>query len=290
MSLAPARPDAEDFRALARSSPWRWRTVRFTAQWSGPFAGEPVRSWIERPDRIRVEALDGQVRLDERQDPGPSVGFLVAFDEAALADEPRLADPGYRATLTADVRRDAEEARREARAGDPAGAVLDEQGLVRRRLTDRFDHDAPMYQTYHWVAMLDPVELADGQFDQDDPDHLAAMTAGEKVPPGTVIDEVRVVEHEGRPAWEAVLRTTAAYDPRCSCCALLPCEVVDLADDWRKREGDYPDAYRVRLDVGTGICVYSEEIGGERAGTGHSLRIESAGDNWARGDPPWRRG
>ncbi|MPY80421.1 MAG: hypothetical protein GEV04_18580 [Actinophytocola sp.] len=37
----------------------------------------------------------------------------------------------------------------------------------------------------------------------------------------------------------------------------------------------YADAHRVRLDVGTGVCVYTEEIGGSRAGSGHDLCIEA---------------
>ncbi|WP_154795077.1 hypothetical protein [Occultella kanbiaonis] len=282
MSLAPTVPDVEDFRALARSSPWRWRTVTLTARWTGLYSDGPVRAWMERPNRIRVETLDGRELLDERQVVGSSNGFLIAFDAEALAREPELADPAHRA-------RTAGERYREQQSRRLAETVIDGAGLVRRRRTDRFDHDAPMYQNYHWVAMLDPIELTDGQHDQDDPDALAALVAGEVVP-GTAIEEVRAVEHEGRPAWEAVLRTTPAYDPRCSCCALLPNETTDLADNWRKREGDYADAYRVRLDVGTGICVFTEELGGERAGAGHCVRIESAGQTWGPEDPPWRTG
>jgi hypothetical protein len=37
----------------------------------------------------------------------------------------------------------------------------------------------------------------------------------------------------------------------------------------------YPEAYRVRLDVGTGVCVSTEEIGGLTPGRGHDLRIEA---------------
>ena len=59
-------------------------------------------------------------------------------------------------------------------------------------------YDAPMYEDYRWVAMLDPVELADGRdHDTGDPDW-----------PALIIDAVSEVEHAGRPAWEAVVRTT----------------------------------------------------------------------------------
>jgi hypothetical protein len=37
----------------------------------------------------------------------------------------------------------------------------------------------------------------------------------------------------------------------------------------------YPDAHRVRLDVATGVCVLTEEIGGSRPGAGHELIIEA---------------
>lgn len=37
----------------------------------------------------------------------------------------------------------------------------------------------------------------------------------------------------------------------------------------------YADAHHVRLDVATGVCVYTEEIGGSRAGTGHDMRIDA---------------
>lgn len=36
---------------------------------------------------------------------------------------------------------------------------------------------------------------------------------------------------------------------------------------------EYPEAYRVRLDVGTGMCVLTEPIGGSTLGSGHQLRI-----------------
>jgi hypothetical protein len=37
----------------------------------------------------------------------------------------------------------------------------------------------------------------------------------------------------------------------------------------------YATAHRVRLDLGTGICVLTEELGGSHAGAGHDLRLES---------------
>lgn len=151
-------------------------------------------------------------------------------------------------------------------------------GLVAARpdwLSSNISYDAPMYRDYFWVAMLDPVELADGH----SPDTGAAL-------PGTDIDAVAEVEHAGRPAWEAVIRPTAAYQPRCTCCSLLRSRDVDLAEA-HAGAGDkvllaeYPHAYRVRLDLATGVCVLTEHLGGSTAGSGHELRIEAVDEPMA---------
>ena len=86
------------------------------------------------------------------------------------------------------------------------------------------------------------------------------------------------VEHADRPSCEAVVRTTPAYEPRCGCCPLLRSREVDLAEYADHPEAllaSYPEAFRVRLDVGTGVCVLTEQIGGPTPGWGHDLRIEA---------------
>lgn len=221
---------AARFAGLARSSPWRWTTLRFVLDTRLHGRTTTVRGWVGRPDRLRVEELDGTVLFAGRQ-PGPP--------------------PGY------------------SPAGPP---VLDADGFVStpRLWPERFPYDAPMWQDYRWVAMLDPVELADGE------DH-----AGEVGPP-VVVDTLEAVEHHGRPAWEAVVRTTPLYEPRCTCCPLL----LSRDSDAKETAGGVPsilermpglrfaDAHRVRLDVGTGVCVSTAEIGGDRPGEGHDLWIE----------------
>jgi hypothetical protein len=115
--------------------------------------------------------------------------------------------------------------------------------------------------------MLDPVELADG-IDRE---------TGATVAPLTVHD-VREVEHAGRPAWEAVLTPTPAYEPRCGCCSLLRSLEVDVQEYGPRSEhvlDEYPEAHRVRLDVGTGVCVLTEQLGGATPGQGHDVRIEA---------------
>jgi hypothetical protein len=226
----PVDPTPARFAALARSSPWRWTTLRFVIQTRRQERTTTVRGWVGRPDRLRVEELDGTVLFAGRQ-PGPAPGFPAS--------------------------------------GPP---MLDDDGFVStpRGWPERFPYDAPMWQDYRWVAMLDPVELADGE-GQD----------GELGPP-VVVDALRSVEHHGRPAWEAVLRTTPFYEPRCSCCPLL----LSADSDALETAGGVPsilertpglrfaDAHRVRLDLGTGVCVFTAEIGGDRPGEGHDLRIE----------------
>jgi hypothetical protein len=207
-------PTADAFAALARSSPGRWSTLRFTVRRPGGRPG-PVRAWIRRPDRLRVEGPDGSVLAVVREPP--------------------------------------ETAR-----------------------------DAPFYENYFWIAMLDPVELADPR----DPDPW------EPDGPALEIDELTEVDHGGRPAWEAVVRPTPLYEPRCGCCSLLRTREVDLvefADHPEHVLAAYPDAFRVRLDVGTGVCVRTEEIGGLDPGVRHDLRIEAVDEPMGEGLFPHRR-
>jgi hypothetical protein len=228
-------PDADDVRALARSSPWRWTTLRFTVRWPGhPWRVEPVRAWLRRPDRLRVETLDG--------------GLLQVVHEPGT--QTVLSGPGGGRTVVCPW------------PSDGPAPVWRPDGLVAVR-PDGLSYDAPMYQSYDWVAMLDPVELADGR----DPG-----TGGDAGSPALEIDVVTEVEHGGRPAWEAYVRTTPVYEPRCGCCPLLRSPEVDEREYGSVR-GPYPDRQRVRLDVQTGVCVLADDPDG--LGTGHDVRIEA---------------
>ena len=228
-------PDADGFRALARSSPWRWTTLRFTVRWPGhPWRTEPVRARLRRPDRLRVETLDGRL-LQVVHERGTQVALL---------------GPGGARTVTYPW------------PADGPAPVRRPDGLVAVR-PDGLSYDAPMYQSYDWVAMLDPVELADGR----DP-----KTGADAEPPGLDVDAVTAVEHGGRPAWEAYVRTTPAYEPRCGCCPLLRSPQVDERE-YGSAHGPYPEVQRVRLDVQTGVCVLADDP--EALGTGYDLRIEA---------------
>jgi hypothetical protein len=112
------------------------------------------------------------------------------------------------------------------------------------------------------------VELADGDADRE----------GE----GVVVGEVSEAQHGGRPAWQAVVSTTPAYEPRCCCCPLLPsadAAALDAIEAGGSRPR--PDGYAhgreflVRLDVGTGVCVLTEQLDGTDLGSGHDVRIEA---------------
>jgi hypothetical protein len=244
-----AAPSPADFAALARSSPWRWTTLRFTVRWPGDlWRTQELRAWLRRPDRLRVETLDARLVQIVHESP-QQVGVVTPHGDR------------YAATLSWWTASDAAQPPRRA------------DGLVAarpERFSTDFSYDAPMYRDYFWGAMLDPVELADGR----SPDTDASL-------PGTEIDAVAQVEHAGRPAWEAILRRTPAYQPRCTCCSLLRSREVDLAEA-ESGAGDkvvldeYPEAYRVRLDVGTGVCVLTEPIGGGTPRSGHELQIEAA--------------
>ncbi|WP_211435610.1 hypothetical protein [Trujillonella endophytica] len=230
-------PDADDFRALARSSPWRFTTVRFTSR-RGP-SGDAVRAWLRRPDALRVETIDGAL-LGVVHGRSHTTSVVLG---AGPGDPPPEAPP----------------------------PVLRVDGLVAVRPWDADRADDPMWQDYRWVAMLDPVELADGQARDGD--------TGEPAGPPLTIGTVREVDHGGRPAWEAVVATTDTYDPCCSCCPLLHDAGIDRLewDDAGERFAGsrYPSATRVRLDVGTGVCVLTEALDGTWAGDGHEVLIEA---------------
>ena len=267
MRSLPRTPDAEDFRALARSSPWLWRSVRFALHWDGSPHREGLRAWVRRPDALRVETLAGDLVQAGMESPPQARAPLVSTVAVrAGADVPLLPEPPA--------------------TPEP---VLRGDGLrrARRAWQDLCDHDAPMFQNYYWVALLDPAELADGRGEDDAP------------APGTAVEDVRAVDHHGRPAWQAVVRPTAAYDPRCSCCEMLPNPVLHARERGsggiapEHPEGyAYAEAFRVRLDTGTGICVRLEQLGGTEAGRRHELAVEAVDEAmpeqlFASPERPW---
>jgi len=123
------------FRALARSSPWRWRTLHFRHR-SG---GSGVEAWIRRPGEMLVVTDEGR-RERHTGEPTPAYSsvLVAASDTGEPIDLARL-----QAELTAA----------QAPTYRPDGLVAERPGWPG-------DHEDPMYRDYQWVAMLDPHELA----------------------------------------------------------------------------------------------------------------------------------
>lgn len=232
---------AERFRRLARSSPWLWTSVRFTHE-DGDLP--PVRAWVRRPQALRVESLAGELLL---ADPGRPTPTHVS----------RLLGPG--------------DPPREAPAPvwwtDPTAPrpPRDRQGLVVDpvQLPSTVVLDDPMWQTYRWVAMLNPRELAD-------------TATGE---PAVELDDLREVDRFGRSTLWATVRPGECYDPRCACCPLLPSRPAALAEGYPDPDGPFAEAHRVALDAATGICVSAREVGGPTPGRGFDLVIEGVDED-----------
>jgi len=212
-------PTADDFRALARSSPWRWTTLHLRHRGNGPteLHGAHVEAWLARPDGLRLVGPDGQPIRPSTPGQGPRP-----------TGPWRPPEPAYR----------------------PDGLVAERPAGV--------EDDGLFWQDYRWLAMLDPAELS----------HDVA------------VDELRAEEVHGRPVWWASVRALPGYDPRCSCCPLVWCEVADryeYGDDpaWVPPTERYPDHYDVALDVPTGVVVRCLPVGGTDAPWSENDILES---------------
>ena len=256
--------DLEAFRALARSSPWRWRSLQLIVDYVGERLEHPrpVRARVARPSGLRVEEMDGT---------------LIS---ASWADQPwgsAWDDDGF-GPLEREMY-----GPQDARAAAP---LLRPDGLVAERPaeTGHLRYDDLLFQSYRWVAMLDPVELADGD---------ALVASGRRsaaLSPISREGAVRVVQRGGRTAWEAVIQTTGHYLPRCTCCPALSGVHSHQRDN--AEQGLPPQqgvatrarasAHRVRLDLATGVLVLSEEQGGDAHGRGWHATIESVDQDMPR--------
>lgn len=249
----PPVPTADDVRALARSSPWRFRTLHWThrSELTGD-RGREVEAWLQRPGHLTVR-VGTEVGVEEGVPYGTSVG--LAWPDLQETPDP-AASPGL-APEGPDAG-DGEGATAAARAACASGAsgasgadvetpspLLRPDGLVAERPEGyHLEHGDPMWQSYLWTAMLDPEELS----------HDVVLT------------DVHADDRLGRPTWWATARPLPGYEPRCGCCPLLLGQVsVELEygpfEDgagmrgWETRWDDLPTAYLVGLDVQTGIVV-----------------------------------
>jgi hypothetical protein len=227
-------PTPDSFRALARSSPWRWRTLHFLHR--GGRDARQVEAWVRRPGELLVRDADGR---EHRESGLPYSSAVSVVTMSTEGNELPSVPVAPRHVLPQEV--------------EP---LLRPDGLVAERPKDGMsdgrlvivDYDDPMWGSYTWVAMLDPVELSH-HVDVRDP---------------------RVDEVAGREVWRAFLRAEEGYRPRCggNCCELLwsdvsrRCEFDDPEDAPRARPGTtYPDCYDVSLDVQTGVVVRCLPVG-----------------------------
>lgn len=212
----------DSFRALARSSPWRFTRLHFVA--NGLHPGE-TEAWLERPGRLKV-VYDGTEReiVEDRRESTRVIGFARLESGEMPASYPDLGE-----IVT----------RLQVRLPHEVEPPLRSDGLVAER-PDGVAYDDPMWQSYRWVAALDPWELSDG----------------------TEITDLREKVLDGRRTWWASMRPVEGYEPRCGCCPLLPNPISDAFEGIPER-ASYPSSYTVGLDVATGVVTSLDALGGD---------------------------
>ncbi|MFE7630373.1 hypothetical protein [Kocuria sp. NPDC057446] len=88
----PETPTAEDLRALARSSPWRFSTVHFTHRrqrdGGSTASGAPVEAWLDRRRGRLVLRSAGGVEVAGGPPYGEAVDPVPHDDDAARAGRP----------------------------------------------------------------------------------------------------------------------------------------------------------------------------------------------------------
>jgi hypothetical protein len=216
---SPADP-ITTFRNLCRSSPWKWQSLRFE-YWDEPFADAPS------PAAPLVRAWlrrPGALRLE-------SPDGLVLHSTTGINDS----RDGFYVSST-----------RKSWLLPPhlVTPVYDEAGLVKRRPEAAYGE--PGFGNGRFSAALDPVELAGSapvplEFPGSNAVH---------------VEELRTVDHEGRPALEAQVTPTVAYHPGDPAAPLC-----------------LPGRSRIRVDLGTGVCVASQSLEPATDEYGHWLRI-----------------
>lgn len=232
-------PTEDAWRALARSSPWRWRSAELTVRRRRVGCPETtVHAWLRKPGDVRIEA-DHEV--------GPDGGRVFTARDQGQGPQPQDRPATFRADGLVATR-------------EPVLAG-DDHGLY--------------YEDYGWLAILDPLELADGARWEDE------GATGPLAVPGTTLTDLVSAARAGRETWWATAAPTADYEPRCGCCALLYGEIAERGEygDSAPRRDDPAFAYTTRwlvgLDAASGICVSLEFLDGSMRGLGHEVEIHA---------------
>ncbi|GAA1165522.1 hypothetical protein [Nocardioides aquiterrae] len=217
-------PTADDFQALARSSPWRWTTLHFRHRSAYPGACE---AWVRRPGELLVRLPDGrEVRASGLPYTRVMVGSFVPDGSPAAPPPPEPvlpheATPAYR----------------------PDGLV------AQRPSSFEVGYDDPMYGNYSWVAMLDPVELSH---------HVEVTNLREDEVAGRLAWRADL---RALPGYEPRCGGNCCELLYSEAGLLADFESLDQVPEAR-RGREYPDHYDVALDVGTGIVVRCLQVGG----------------------------
>lgn len=233
----------DSFRALAASSPWRWRTLHFVRRSAGE-RGPGTEAWLVRPGRLRVRSGGGRIEM-VNDVPDRSGTTVVAF--AVEDDEAPPVLPEFTSVPASEV----------TPTYRPDGLVAARPDLIGETTLVAYDDPMPGDGGYDWVAMLDPVELSHD----------------------VRVSELRQDTLHDRPVWRAFVRAEAGYDPRCGCCPLMFAEaalVEECGPDWRRVVyfDVAPEGYEIALDVGTGVVVDLAPVGGDTH-DGFSVQIHS---------------
>ncbi|MGP5607586.1 hypothetical protein ACTXOR_03555 [Arthrobacter rhombi] len=253
---AVSREDAAAFRRLCRSSPWRWRTLRFDVEWftASPTAGPTapvklqedhtpldalsapadiereeevipeaiprIRAWLRRPDALRVEDESSELLFSTTSIHASRDAFYITGNRSSWLLPPRLVTPVY-----------------------------DDDGLIARR--PEADYGDPVFGDARWSAMLDPVELA------------GSAPVPLEFPLSNVVEihELNETRHAGRAALEAVVSPNVTYTPETDGFPLLEAGRT-----------------RLRIDLQTAVCVYTEALDGPVQGNGHDIRIHAVNE------------
>lgn len=222
----PASPTPDDFRALARSSPWRFGMLHFTHTVPGE---APVEAWLRRPGSLEV-VVDGARHVESGVPHTRSAVF--GWDASGEPTQPRVLAAVTPQAVAPSLRSD---------------------GLVLKRPDEpEIEYDDPMWQNYRWVAMLDPAELAHGV-------EVADVEVSTRLGRPTWTASCRPLQ--GEEGYQPRCSCCPLLFGEVSMAMDLDDPAAVRA---REPEAGYPSGHRVSLDVATGVVVSVEPLDGDR--------------------------